>query len=171
MSGKKTAKDNEGLTEEDYQTITTIVLGWFFLRNVIMKQTPEDFAEKVFLKIGKSMKKPSIIRLLFDVIREKSNSIKSPDEFNQTLVREMLDQSVDALKNDMRFEQGNHKHLQHYLDSRRMSEVLRFLRDKAVLRHLESKQDIRKEMRRLPGKQEVIHLIHLMKGLVENPLR
>jgi hypothetical protein len=124
VSEEQTDKDNEELTEVDYQTITTIVLGWFFLWNVIMKQTPEDCAEKVFLKIGNSKNKPATIRLLSDLITEKSNSIKNPDEFNQALAREMLDQSMETFTYDMRFEQGNQKRLEHYLDSRRMSEVL-----------------------------------------------
>lgn len=152
MSERQTARDNEELSEEDYQMITTIVLGWFFLWNVLMKLTPEDYAEKVFLKIGKSKKKPSIIRLLFDIIREKSNLIRSPNEFNQILARKMLDQSEETLVNDTRLKQGNQKHLQHYLDPRRMSEILRHLRDRRVLRHIEGKQAIRKEMHRLPGR-------------------
>jgi hypothetical protein len=87
--------DNEELSQEDYQLISTIILGWFFLWNMLMKLTPEDYAEKVFLKIGKSKKKPGTIRLIFDSIRKKSNSMKSPYEFNQMLAREMLDKSME----------------------------------------------------------------------------
>jgi hypothetical protein len=151
VSKRQTAKYDE-LSEGDHKDIATIILGWVFFQNMLMKLTPEDYAERVFLKIGKSKNKPAIIRLLFDIVREKSNSVKSPDEFNQTLAREMLDQSMESLINDTRFEQGNQKHSQHYLDSRRMSEVLRFLRDRRVLRHIEGKQDIRKEMHWLPGR-------------------
>jgi hypothetical protein len=121
---KKKTEDNEVLSNEDCQMITTIVLGWFLLWNLLMKLTPEEYAEKVFLKIGKSKKKPATIRLLFNLLREKSNSIKSPDEFNQVLTGEMLDQSVEAIVMDKRSQHINHDHLKPYLDSRRISEIL-----------------------------------------------
>jgi len=149
---KQTTNDNEELSQEDYQLITTIVLGWFFLRNLLMKLTPEDYAEKVFLKIGKSNKKPATIRLLFDLIREKSNSMRSPNKFNQMLAEEMLDKSMEDVAQDMRLLQSNQKDIQHYLDSRRMSEMLRYLKDRHILKHIPGKQAIRKEMHRLPGR-------------------
>jgi hypothetical protein len=119
---------------------------------MLMKMKPEDYAEKVFLKIGKSKKKPATIRLLFDLIRETSNSVKSPDEFNQALTREMLDQSIEAVEMDNWSHLNNQEHLLRYIDRRRMSEVLQYLTDRRVLRHIRGKQAIRKEMHRLPGR-------------------
>lgn len=152
MSGKQTAKDDEELTEEDYLIITTIVRRMLLLRNALMKRKPEDYAEKVFLKIGKSKMKPSIIRLLFDLMTEESNPIKSPDEFNQALAREILGRSVEDGAKDSTLVSGNHEHLQRYLHRPRMSEALRLLRDRGVLKHIEGKQAIRKEMHRPPGR-------------------
>jgi hypothetical protein len=152
VSGRQTAKDDEELSEEDHQTIATIVLGWIFFSNMLMKMKPEDYAERVFLKIGKSRKKPATIRLLFDLIRETSNSVKSPDEFNQALTREMLDQSIEAVEMDNGSHLSYQEHLRRYLDRRRMSEILQYLRDRRVLRHLRGKQAIQKEMHRLPGR-------------------
>jgi hypothetical protein len=152
VSGKQTAKDDEKISEEDHQTISTIVLGWIFYWNMLMKITPEDYAERVFLKIGKSKKKPGTIRTLFDLIRETSNSVKSPDEFNQALAREILDQSMKTVSMDEGSHLGNQEHLRRYLDRRRMSEILQFLTDRRVLRHIRGKQAIRKEMHRLPGR-------------------
>jgi hypothetical protein len=140
VSERQTANDDEELSEEDHQTIATIVQGWIFYRNMLMKITPEDYAERVFLKIGKSKKKPATIRTLFDLIRETSNSVKSPGEFNQALAREILDQSMETVETD----KG--------LDRRRMSEILQRLTDRHVLRHIRGKQAIRKEMHRLPGR-------------------
>ena len=96
MSEGQGAGDKEVLTEEDYRTITTIVRRMFFLTNALMKMKPEDYANKVFLKIGKSKKKPSTIRLLFDLIGEESNPIKSPDEFNKALASKMLGQRAEG---------------------------------------------------------------------------
>jgi hypothetical protein len=124
VSGKRTPKDNEELSEEDHQTIATIVLGLVFFWNMLMKMTPEECAEKVFLKIGKSKKKPSIIRLLFDLIREKANAIRSPDEFNQKLAREMLVQSLEDVAKDSTLESRSKEQFRRYLDRRRMFEVL-----------------------------------------------
>ena len=117
-----------------------------------MKLTPEDFAEKVFLKIGKSNKKPAIIRLLFDLIGEKSNFMKSPDEFNQKLAREMLDKSTKDLAQNIRSQHGEQEYIQHYLNSRRMSEILQYLKDRHILKHIPSKLAIQKEMYPLPGR-------------------
>jgi hypothetical protein len=86
------------------------------------------------------------------LLREKSNSIKSPDEFNQVLTGEMLDQSMEAVVMDKRSQHINHDHLKPYLDSRRISEILQCLKDRRVLRHIRGKQDIRKEMHQLPGR-------------------
>ena len=152
VSGKRTAKDNKELTEEDHQTIATIVLGWVFFWNMLKKVTPEEYAEKVFLKIGKSKNKPSIIRLLFDLIRESSNPIRSPDEFNQKLARDMLVQSLENVAKDNTLESRSQEQFRRYLDRRRMFEVLLCLRDRGVLKHLKHKGAIRKEMHRLPGR-------------------
>lgn len=140
-----TAKDDEELREEDYRAIATIVRRTFSLRNAVVKTKPEDYADKVFLKIGKSKKKPSTIRLLFDLIMEESNPVKSPDEFNQALARKML-------AKDSTLESENQEQFQRYLDRNRMSEVLRPLRDKGLLKHIEGKQAIRNEMHRHPGR-------------------
>lgn len=146
------AKDDEELTDEDYRAITTIVRRIFFLRNALMKMKPEHYADKVFLKIGKSKKNPSTIRLIFDLIMEESNSIKSPDEFNQALASKMLDQRLEDAAKGSSLQSGNQEHFLRYLDRNRMSEVLRPLRDRALLKHIEGKQAIRKEMHRPPGR-------------------
>ena len=148
----ETANDEEELTEEDYRAITTIVRRIFFLRNALMKMKPEHYADKVFLKIGKSKKKPSTIRLIFDLIMEESNPIKSPDEFNQALASKMLDQRLEDATKDSFLQSGNQEHFLRYLDRNRMSEVLQSLRDRALLKHIEGKQAIRKEMHRPPGR-------------------
>jgi hypothetical protein len=144
--------DTDELTKEEYRAITTIVLRMFFLKNALMKMKPEDYADKVFLKIGKSKKKPSTIRLLFDLIGEESNLMKSPDEFSQALTNKMMGQRVEDAKKDCSLESENQEHFGRYLERNRMSEVLRLLRDKDVLKHIEGKQAIRKEMHRPPGR-------------------
>ena len=137
---KHNTNDDVELSAEDYELTTTIVLGWFFLWNLLMKLTPEDFAEKVFLKIGKSNKKPAIIRLLFDLIGEKSNFMKSPDEFNQKARKRNVRQEHKRFSPEHKIPQhGEQEYIQHYLNSRRMSEILQYLKDRHILKHIPSK--------------------------------
>lgn len=158
MERKKSRVVNDkqkALTQDDYHLIRTIVLGWFFLHNVLMKLSPEDFAEKVFLKVTSSEKRPATIRLLFDLIREKSNPIVSPQEFNKKLAKETLDKSAQDMTKDIMMPFGDRRYDKQYLHAPRMSEILQYLKDRGLLEHIEGKKAIKKEIHRLPGKLEV----------------
>jgi hypothetical protein len=63
----------------------------------------------------------------------------------------MMGQRVENAAKDSSLDLGN-QHFQRYLDRNRMSEVLRPLRDKGVLKHIRGKQAIRKKMHRPPGR-------------------
>ncbi len=44
---KKVEKDKEALSQEDYQIVARIILGWSLVYNLIKKVTPEQYADRL----------------------------------------------------------------------------------------------------------------------------
>lgn len=84
---KKVDNDKESLNQEDLELVARITLGWLLFYNLISKMTPEQYADKVLLKGTKSKRRLATIRLMFDTIREGSNPLFTPKEFNEKLAR------------------------------------------------------------------------------------
>ena len=119
------------LNQEDYQLVARVILGWSLVYNLIDKMTPERYADKL-LKGTKSKRKLATVRLMFDAIKETSDPLVTPKEFNEKLAREMLDKSVNDLS-DLTIEAEEGVQLKQYLTSPEINFVLETLKDADIL--------------------------------------
>jgi hypothetical protein len=147
---KKVEKENETLSQEDYQMVARIILGWSLVYNLITKMTPEQYADKL-LRGTKSKRKLATIRLMFDAIRETSDPLATPKELNEKLTREMLDKSVNDLR-DLTIEAEEGVQLRQYLTSPEINFVVETLKDADILDNIRGKEPIKHELNRMPGK-------------------
>ena len=147
---KKVEKDKEALSQEDYQMVARIILGWSLVYNLIKKMTPEQYADRL-LRGTKSKKELATIRLMFDAIRETSDPLVTPKELNEKLAREMLDKSVNDLR-DLTIDAEEGVQLSQYLTPPEINFVLEMLKDADILDNIRGKEPIKHELNRMPGK-------------------
>jgi hypothetical protein len=147
---KKVDKDKETLSQEDYQMVGRIILGWSLVYRLITKMTPEQYADKL-LKGTKSKRKLATVRLMFDAIREEADPLVTPQEFNEKLTKEMLDKSVNDLR-DLTVLSEEGVQLSQYLSSPDINFVLDTLEDIGILDNIIGKEAIKHELNRMPGR-------------------
>ena len=141
------------LNQEDLGLIARITLGWSIVYNLIIKMTPEQYADKIFLNGTKSKRKLATVHLMFDAIREGSDPLVTPKEFNEKLAREMSDKSVNDLS-DLTIEAGGGVRLSQYLTPPEINFVLETLMDIGILDNIIGKEAIKHELNRMPGKSK-----------------
>jgi hypothetical protein len=126
---KKVRRDkNQALNQNDLLMIGRIILGWSLIYKLITRMTPEQYGAKAFLRGTNSKRRLSTIRLMFDTIRERSDPLTTPKEFNERLARDMLYESVNDLR-DMTVKSEERVEITRYLDSPDMNFVLDTLED------------------------------------------
>ena len=89
---------------------------------------------------------------MFDSIREESNTLLTPEEYNDKLTREMLNQSVNDLE-DITVapeERGNVK----ILSPSNMNFVLKTLVDIGLLESITGRNAIKHNLHRYPGRSD-----------------
>jgi hypothetical protein len=149
---KKVEMDKETLSQEDLELIGRIILGWSLIYKLITRMTPERYADKL-LKGTKSKRKLATIRLMFDTIREGSDSLATPKEFNQKLATEMMETSLDDL-NDLAVQAEQPSELCQYLTSPDINFVLETFKDADILDSIAGKEAIKHELEKMPGRSK-----------------
>jgi hypothetical protein len=143
--------DKETLSQEDLELIGRIILGWSLIYKLITRMTPEQYADKL-LKGTKSKRKLATVRLMFDAIREGSDSLATPKEFNQKLATEMMETSLDDSNDLTAAEQPSE--LSQYLTSPDINFVLETLKDADILDNIVGKEAIKHQLDRMPGRSK-----------------
>ena len=149
---KKVEEDKETLNQEDYQMVARITLGWSLVYNLITKMTSEQYADKIFLKGTKSKRRLATVRLMFDTIRDGSDPLVTPREFNEKLAREMMDKSLNDLRDLTAVQAEEGSELSQYLTSPEINFVLETLEDANILDNIIGKEAIKHELNRMPGR-------------------
>ena len=129
--------------------VARIILGSSVVYKLITRMTPEQHADKL-LKETKSKRKLGTIRLMFDAIRETSDSLATPKEFNKKLATEMMETSLDDLR-DLTLQAEEGIELSQYLTSPDINSVLETLEDAGILDNIIGKEAIKHELNRMPG--------------------
>ena len=146
---KKASGSDKSQSPEDDGLVTTIMLGWCIIYNLLKKTRPEIYAQKL-LKATASQRKMAETRLMFDSIIEESNTLLSPEEYNDKLARELLDQSVNDLEDiAIAPEDGDNMRV---LSPTNMNFVLETLVDLGVLEPITGRNAIKRELHRYPGR-------------------
>jgi hypothetical protein len=146
---KKASGSDKSLSPEDDGLVATIMLGWCLIYNLVKKTRPEMYAQKL-LKATSSQRRPAETRLMFDLVREESNTLLSPVEYNDKLARELLDQSVNDLEDiGIASEDGDNMRI---LSPTNMNFVLETLVDLGVLDSITGRNAIKRELHSRPGR-------------------
>ena len=107
------------------------------------------YARKL-LKAAGSQRRIAEIRLMFDSIREESNTLLSPEEYNDKLTREILDKSVNDLE-DITVAPEDRDNMK-ILSPSNMNFVLETLVDIGLLESITGRNAIKRELHRYPGR-------------------
>jgi hypothetical protein len=90
---------------------------------------------------------------MFDTIREGSEPLVTPKEFNEKLAREMMDKSLTDLR-DLITQAKEGSELSQYLTSSEVNFVLETLEDADILNNIIGKEAIKHELNRMPGRSK-----------------
>ena len=148
---KVSSPEKKSLSPEEQELVAIIILGWSLIYNLLKKIRPEMYAQKLLKAVG-SQRRIAETRLMFDSIREESNTLLSPEEYNDKLTREMLDQSVNDLE-DITVapeERGNVK----ILSPSNMNFVLKTLVDIGLLESITGRNAIKRNLHRYRGRSD-----------------
>ena len=102
------------------------------------------------LKAAGSQRRIAEIRLMFDSIREESNTLLSPEEYNDKLTREILDKSVNDLE-DITVAPEDRDNIK-ILSPSNMNFVLETLVDIGLLESITGRNAIKRNLHRYPGR-------------------
>ena len=141
--------DKKSLSSEDQELVAIIILGWSLIYNLLKKIRPEMYARKL-LKAAGSQRRIAEIRLMFDSIREESNTLLSPEEYNDKLTREILDKSVNDLE-DITVAPEDRDNMK-ILSPSNMNFVLETLVDIGLLESITGRNAIKRDLHRYSGR-------------------
>ena len=146
---KVSGANKKSLSSEDQELVAIIILGWSLIYNLLKKIRPEMHAQKLLKAVG-SQRRIAEIRLMFDSIREESNTLLSPEEYNDKLTREILDKSVNDLE-DITVAPEDRDNMK-ILSPSNMNFVLETLVDIGLLESITGRDAIRREIHRYSGR-------------------